>query len=188
MAVRDGLGQHMRPGAGELERLGRQLLRELVIGGQVEDAIADFVRDDARGGGAEAHSLVGPERFDVADRVAGLDARHTGHEVVDHAVGLGVAGVETVQLSVGDKVDPGKLLRLENNGNGVAERCPRRVAVQPAGDGVAPNNSRLESHLAIILAAGHYLLCRRYRVDVDSRPHPPPDSSALRILRGPEEP
>ena len=116
MAVRDGLGQHVRPGAGELERLRRQLLRELVVGGQVEDAIADFVRDDACGGGAEAHSLVGPERFDVADRVAGLDARHAGHEVVDHAVGLGVAGVETVQLSIGDKVDPGKFLRLENNG------------------------------------------------------------------------
>ena len=66
MAVGENLGEHVRAGAGELERVRGQRAGEFVIARQVERAFADLAGDDAGGLGAEGHARVFAEFLDIA--------------------------------------------------------------------------------------------------------------------------
>jgi hypothetical protein len=58
----------------------------------------------------------------VVESEALRDAVHRPHEVLDHAVGLGVVDVEPVQLAVADDVDAGLLLRVDDHARRVDQR------------------------------------------------------------------
>ena len=107
MAVGERFREHVRPGAGELERARGEAAGEFVIAGQVERTLADFAGDNAGGLRAESHAGVLAECRDIGDGKSRAHAVHLADEVIDHAVGFGVAGIETIQLAVGDDVDTG---------------------------------------------------------------------------------
>src|SRR5262249_30220835 len=84
-------------------------------------------------------------------------------EVVDHAVGVGVADVEARQLAIGDDVYTGQLLGLEDNEDGVAQVDRGRQGSQPGRDGVTANDSREDAFDAhgCVLRGDSFLLRRR---------------------------
>ena len=68
MAIGEHLGQHVRAGAGELERAGRQGAGELVVARQVERALADFAGDDAGRLRAIRQARIRAEFIEIAQR------------------------------------------------------------------------------------------------------------------------
>ena len=121
MAIGEDFCQHVRAGSGELDRERGERARELVIAREVERTLADFASDDAGWFGAIGETGVAAETIEIADGEASGDTVHAAYEIVDHAVGFGMAGVETVQLAIGDDVDASELLGLEHDHDGVAQ-------------------------------------------------------------------
>ena len=122
MTVGENLGKHVRAGASEFERVRCQRAGEFEITGEIERAFCDLTGDEARGLASVCEALIFAKLFDIAQREAGVDAIHAANEIVDHAVGLGMAGVEAVQFAIGDHIDTGPLLRLEHDHDGVTQR------------------------------------------------------------------
>ena len=69
------------------------------------------------------HARIFAEFLDIGDGEAGAHAVHAADEIVDHAVGFGMAGIEAIQFAVGDHVDAGQFLRFEHHHDGVAQAC-----------------------------------------------------------------
>ena len=81
--------------------------------------------------GAIDHAGRPPAKFHAGDCLnASHSARpislrtpgHRPHEIFDHAVGLGMIDVEPIELAVADEIDPGLLLRLNNDARRVDQR------------------------------------------------------------------
>ena len=146
MLIGEHLGQHVRAGTGELERMRGQCASELVIARKVERALADLARDHAGRLGAIGQARVRAEFVKIADGKTRGDAVHAADEIIDHAVGFGMAGVEAVELAVGDDVDAGQFLGFEHNHDGVAQGDARAVAQKPVRHGVAADDSSPDGH------------------------------------------
>jgi hypothetical protein len=58
-----------------------------------------------------------------------------------------VGRVEAVEFAVGDDVDAGKLLGLQDDENRVPERGARGVIAKPAGNGIAADDGRPDGHI-----------------------------------------
>ena len=72
--------------------------------------------------------------------MSAADAGHRADEVLDHAVGVGVVDVEAVELAVGDDVDAGHLLGLEDDARGVDEGLLAGSGGEPVGDGIGADD------------------------------------------------
>ena len=104
---------------------------EFEIARQVQRALADLAGDDAGGRRPVSQPLRPPRN--LAMSVIGesrADAVHAADEVVDHAVGLGMAWIEAVQFAVGDHVDAGQFLRLQDHQDGVAQRAASKCRLR----------------------------------------------------------
>ena len=122
MTIGENVGEHVRAGAGEFERVRSQRAGEFEITRQIERAFCDLTGHDPRGLASVCETLIFAKLFDIAQREAGVDAIHTADEIVDHAVGFGMAGVESVQFAIGDHINTRQLLRLEHDHDGVTQR------------------------------------------------------------------
>ena len=65
-----------------------------------------------------------------------IESRQAPHEVVDHAVGVGMIDVEAVELAVGRQIDAGLPLDVEDHAGRVDERLLAGECGQPLGDGI----------------------------------------------------
>ena len=117
--VEQRLRKHVRAGNRKLERLVRERAGALIGLRQVQRAGRDGAVDDARRARAEPHRALRTIFDEFVERDRGANARHRLHEVLDHAIGLGMVHVEARKLSVADEVDAGLLLRMKHD--------PRRV-------------------------------------------------------------
>ncbi len=134
--------QHVRPGAGELERCPRQRTGKLRVAGQIQRPVANAADDDAGGGQPIALGAVRPVAIDVSQREVVADPVHPRHEVVDHPVRLGVARVEASELAVAHQVEAGELLRLQDGHDRVAQHQAGGVANHPWQNGITADDGR----------------------------------------------
>ena len=155
VSVQQRLRQHVGRGHGELERDRCQLLHHLPAGGQVQFAFADGAFDHAGRLRAEAHALLGAKIGYILTAHFARDAGHRPHEIFDHPVRLGVVDVKAGQLAVGDHVQPGQLLRLEDDENGVAQVGDGRIGGQPGWQRIAADDGCLDG------GCGHWALLVR---------------------------
>jgi predicted unusual protein kinase regulating ubiquinone biosynthesis (AarF/ABC1/UbiB family) len=88
VAIGKRFGEHVRPGQSELQRLGGQRARELIVARKVQHTLANFLYDHAGRRRAKAHPLIFAERLDIANGITSLHARKPADEVIDHAVGF----------------------------------------------------------------------------------------------------
>ena len=125
------LREHVRTGERELERLRRERLGARARQLEIQRSRADRPFDHSRRARAEAHARAARviEPFGEAD--VGAHAGHRPHEVLDHAVGLGMIDVEAVELAVAHEVDAGALLRRDHHARRIDQRLLRRRARQP---------------------------------------------------------
>ena len=67
-------------------------------------------------------------------------------EIIDHAVGLGMARIEAVELSIGNNIETGELLRFQHHHDGVPKRHARGIAKKPTRCRVTADNCGLNGH------------------------------------------
>ena len=93
--------EHVGARDGEFEVTAGDGGGALAIGEQVKGAFAEGAGDDASGLAAEPHRMMAGEFFSDGAADLTVDAGHGTNEVFDHAVGVRVVDVETVELAVG---------------------------------------------------------------------------------------
>ena len=144
MPVDQRAGQHVRRCEGEHCVGAGEASKALPVPRQIERSLGERPVDDTGRLGAKAHPLLGGKPGQVLPREGGRDATHRPNEVVDHAVGFGMADVEPGQFAVGDQIDPGQFLRLEHNEDGVPQCGRGGVGGEPGGNRVAANDLGLD--------------------------------------------
>src|ERR1700694_1449931 len=85
------------------------------------------------------------EQLDVRPPNRGTNAIHRTHEVLDHAVGLGVGGIEPIQLAVDDEVDARELLEVEHHRGGISQSLFAWMSHQPRRVGIAADQGGLDA-------------------------------------------
>jgi hypothetical protein len=142
MAVDQGLGQHVRARNGEFQRSCREAFCARTGVRQIERAAAELVDDDAGRPAAKAHAGRAAVFDEFLERDRGPHARHRAHEIFDHAVGLGMIGIEAIEFAVADKIDPGALLGMEHDAGRIDQRLLARIRNQPIGDRIRTDQRR----------------------------------------------
>ena len=143
--VDQGLRQHVRAGDGELEGLAREGAGAAAGQRQVERAAADRAVDHARRPGAEAHAALGAIGDQLLEGRGRAHARQRPHEVLDHAVGLGVVDVEARELAVAHHVDAGLLLGVQHHARRVDHRLLAGIGGEPIGNRIGPDHGRQDA-------------------------------------------
>ena len=123
--------EHVGARDGKLEVTAGDGGGALAISEQVEGALAEGTGDDTSGLAAETHRVMAGEFFGDGAADLAIDAGHGTNEVFDHAVGVGVVDVETVELAVGGKVDASLVLDVENYARGVNDGLLGRKGREP---------------------------------------------------------
>jgi hypothetical protein len=122
MLIKQRPGQHVRAGDREFEVTTGDLGGAGAIFGEVEGALGDFIDDHASGFGTEFHFAPGAEGNGVATTHVGTDAAEAAQEIFNHAIGVGVVDIETIQLAIGGQIDSGLALGIKNDPGGVDDR------------------------------------------------------------------
>src|SRR6266487_4629967 len=76
------------------------------------------------------------ERFPIASSQAGTHAGHRRQEVFDHPVGVGVVGIEAIDLAFGGEVDSGLTLDIEDDARRIDSRLLTGQSNEPVGNRV----------------------------------------------------
>ncbi len=140
MPVEQCARQHIGAGHGELERTARHRRREFAIGQQVERPFTQRPFDNPRGFAPELHRAFTRELLVVAAADLGAHPRHGAHEVIDHAVGVGMIDIEAVEFAIRGQVDSGLPLNVEDDARGVEARLLAWQGGQPVGNRVTTDS------------------------------------------------
>src|SRR6185312_896821 len=145
MRVEQHLGQHMRAGQRELQRLRGQRPGARKGGRQIERARADRAFDHRRRSGAEVMRLRLLEGEPFGEPDLAPHAGHWPHEILDHAVSLGVIDVEAIKLAVADQIDAGHLLGVDDDPRGVDQRLLGRQRDEPVRHRIGADGRGLDT-------------------------------------------
>ena len=138
----------MRAGEREFEWLGRERFCPRAGVGQVERAAAERSHDDPGRTPAKPHAGRAAVLLELLEADRGPHSRHRPHEILDHTVGLGMIGVEAIELAVAHEIDPGALLHVEDDARGIDQRLLARVGDEPLGHRIGADESRQDARRA----------------------------------------
>jgi hypothetical protein len=91
-------------------------------GGQVKCTRTERGDNDSRRTRAEFHAWRPLERHPFGKTDVAAYAFHRSHKIFNHSIGFRVIDVKAIKLAVADEIDPGMLLRRNNDARGVDQR------------------------------------------------------------------